>query len=139
MGNIGNTFKNGSVSIPGRARKVWREIQDVYPSGGVITVDSAWLNAGVIPAGTPVAFDQTNKTITAFSDNAITTASDVSSLGINGYLQEDVYLEGATSSSDIVATGTVVYRGEIYEYMFSAEVATALKGLKSVPGVVFVR
>ena len=139
MGNIGNTFKGGSVSGLNRARKVWREIQDVYPSGGVIEIDAGWLALGVVPAGTPVSFDMSTKAITAYSDSTLSSTADLTTLNINGYLQEDVYLEGATSASDIVATGTVVYRGEIYEYMFAAATAAKLKALTTVPGVVFVQ
>lgn len=139
MGNIGNTFKGGSVTGLKRARKVWREIHDVYPGGGVITVTADWISKGVIPAGTPVTFNTSTKAITAYSDATLASTDDLSTLGINGYLQEDAYLDGVTSASDIVATGTVVYRGEIYEYMFSTAIATKLKALTTVPGVVFVQ
>jgi len=119
MGTIGNTFDVKSVKY-GHARKVWREITDIYPAGGVISNVADWVDAGKIPAGTPVKYDLSGKTIEALTD-ANVTSSD----GINGFLQEDVVIASAST----VATGTVVYGGEIYGYMFADAVLTALGGV----------
>lgn len=134
MGTIGNTYDQKSVNY-GHARKVWREIRHRYPAGGTISNVADFVDAGKIPAGTPVTFDAAEKTITAYTDAQITGADDVAALGINGYLQEDAPITDANT----VATGTVVYAGEIYEYMFDEAVVTALKTLTTVPQIVWVQ
>ena len=134
MGNIGNTFKMGSLTLPGRAKKVWREIRHQYPAGGKIANVSDWSSAGLIPAGTPCKYDSSAKTVTAYKDATITGTADASALaalGINGYTQEDIYLDGAT-----IATATVIYDGEIYDYFFSSAMLAKIVGL--VPQVIFV-
>lgn len=140
MNAIGNTFHSKDISY-GHARKVWREIRNQYPSGGVIDATSAteFLPSGKIPAGTPVKFDMATKTIYVYSDSAISNAQDKSTLGINGLLQEDVYFDEVTNPAALVCTGTVVYDGEIYEYMLKATTVTALKGLTTIPMIVFVQ
>lgn len=123
MGTIGNTFDVKSVKY-GHARKVWREITDIYPAGGVISNIADWTDAGLIPAGTPVKYDISAKTIEAYTDTDL-SGSDVATLGINGFLQEDVVVASAST----VGTGTVVYGGEIYGYMFAEATLTALGGV----------
>lgn len=132
-GLIGNTFDKKSFEY-GHARKVWRSISSVYPGGGVIQNVSDFSEKGKIPSGSPVKFDPKTKQITVIKDDAIKGAEAVAALGINGYLQEDVYI----TSEKTVATGTVVYAGEIYEYMFEDDVVNKLK-LANVPMVVWVR
>lgn len=142
-GLIGNTFDKKSFKY-GHARKVWRSISSVYPGGGVIQNVSDFSEKGKIPSGSPVKFDPKTKQITVILDSAIkaavevpetkTEAEAVAELGINGYLQEDVYI----TSEKTVATGTVVYAGEIYEYMFEDEVVKKLK-LANVPMIVWVQ
>lgn len=129
MFETGNTFKSDSFGF-GHARKVWREIHDIYPAGGKFATTAGF--TGKIPAGTPVKFDMAAKTITPITNTAITSASDVSALGINGFLQEDVVL-----AEDAQYTGTVVYRGELYSFMLGDGVPAKLAGV--VPGVVFVQ
>ena len=123
MGTIGNSFDVKSVKY-GHARKVWREITDIYPAGGVISNIADWVEVGKIPAGTPVKYDISNKKIEALTDTDI-AAGDVATLGINGFLQEDIVV----ASSSTVGTGTVVYGGEIYGYMFADATLTALGGV----------
>lgn len=146
MNAIGNTFKHGTISGLGHARKVWREIRNQYPSGGVIGDITGWIAFGKIPAGTPVKFDMSNKSIVAYTDSALVTASGdsdpaaaLAALGINGLLQEDVYLEGAQNQDDVIPTGTVVYDGEIYEYMLDSDTVAALKSINTIPMIVFVQ
>lgn len=134
-GIIGNTFDKKSFEY-GHARKVWRSISSVYPGGGVIQNVSDFSEKGKIPSGSPVKFDMKTHQITVIKDDEIKAAEAeaVAALGINGYLQEDVYI----TSKDTVATGTVVYAGEIYEYMFEDEVVKKLK-LANVPMIVWVQ
>ncbi len=70
MGYFGNTFGSQSVSA-GHARKVWREVKDQFPVGGVVTNLSDWLtnSAGKIPAGTPCRWynDGGAKKVTCFT------------------------------------------------------------------------
>lgn len=129
MFETGNTFKSGSMKF-GHARKVWREIHDIYPGGGRFATTAGFTEK--IPAGTPVKLDMAAKTITPFTDTDVTSAADVKTLGINGFLQEDVVL-----ASSAKYTGTVVYRGELYSFMLGEGVAEKLAGI--VPGVVFVQ
>ena len=135
--DLGNTFDTTTVTY-GHARKVWREIRHQYPAGGTISNVSAWSSAGKIPSGTPCKYDAANKTITAYPDATVSGAADaaaVVALGINGYLQEDVVIK----SNSTVGTGTVIYAGEIYEYMFASAVLEKLKLNTLTPMIVFVQ
>ena len=137
--DIGNKFENKTVSY-GHARKVWREIRHVYPAGGVISNVAAWRSASkdIIPAGTPCKIDMANSTITCYLDSAVSGTADaaaLAALGINGLLLEDVNISG---SNPIVATGTVVYEGEIYSYMLASAVLAKLVTLTTMPGIVYV-
>lgn len=129
----GNSFDAGTIGF-GHARKVWREIRAVYPGGGTVGNVSDFAEAGKIPAGTPVKFDPSEKTITAYTAEQV-KASDADTLGINAYLQEDAVIADANT----VATGTAVYSGEIYEYMFDADVAAILKAGTLTPQIVWVQ
>lgn len=132
----GNTFDVKTTTY-GHAAKVWRSVRHVFPAGGVIENVSDFVAAGKIPAGTPVKYYINNdgeKAIVAYKDSDITGAQTLSTLGINGYLQEDAVI----TDSNTIATGTVVYAGELYEHMFAAAVVTALKGLTTVPQIVWV-
>ena len=88
---MGNTFDVNTVKY-GHARKVWREIRHRYPGGGMVSNISDWVAVGKIPAGTAVKFDLSGKTFKAYTDEQIKAAeSDITTLGINGYLQEDAW------------------------------------------------
>lgn len=133
--NQGNTFDKRTVQY-GHARKVWREVFKVEPGGGTISNVADWVSAGIIPPGTPVKFDNEDKTIEAFTDAEVAAATaDPSTLGINGMLKEEVHI----TSANTVATGTVVYEGEIYEYMIKAETLAELKKLSTIGGIKFVQ
>ena len=134
MGTMGNTFDRESLKY-GHARKVWREIRHRYPAGGTIKNISDFVAMGKVPGGTPVKYDASTNEITAITDAQIKAAEDVTTLGINGYLQEDARIKDANT----IATGTVIYAGEIYEYMFDAEVAAKLKALATLPQIVWVQ
>lgn len=129
----GNTFDTTSFKV-GHASKVWREIRHRFPAGGVISNVSDWVATGKIPSGTPVKYDGAAKTLKAYTDAQIKGASDMATLGINAYLQEDAYITDANT----IATGTAIYAGEIYEHMFDAAVVTKLKTLTTVPQIVWV-
>lgn len=133
--SIGNTFQNGTVAVPGKARKVWREIRHQYPAGGNVVNMRAWYG-GIIPAGTPCKYDRETKEVTCYIGSAIIGASDVSALGINGFTQEDIDCRAINASATGVATATVVYDGEIYDYFFTLPVLRQLEGV--VPQVIFV-
>lgn len=137
MSVTGNTYDKKTVSY-GHARKVWRSIRHVYPAGGMIQNVSDFKTSKKIPAGSPVKFDMSTKKITVILDSAITGAEDadgVNALGINGFLQEDV----PVTDENTKASGTVVYAGELYEYMFASGVPAKLKLLTSVPQIVWVQ
>lgn len=131
MGTIGNTYDVNKTKI-GHARKVWRSVRHVYPAGAKITNIADFVALGKIPAGTPVKFGANE--VVAYTDAQISGAEDATALGINGYMQEDCFIkDGAT-----VGTCTVVYAGEIYEYMFDEAIAEILKGL-NVAQIVWVK
>lgn len=142
MGNIGNTFANENFSV-GRAKKVWRELHDIYPSGGVLANLADWGPDAdgnrLIPAGTPVCFKINEKVLYAYNSETynhhLGEGENPDPNVINGYLQEDIYIP-ASAASTAVATGTVVYRGEMYGTALYEYSLSALK--KVVPGVVFV-
>ena len=134
-GNNGNTFDVNTVKY-GHARKVWREIRHRYPGGGMVSNISDWTSAGKIPAGTAVKFDLSNKTLKAYTDEQIKAATaDITTLGINGYLQEDILV----TSENTKASGTVVYAGELYQYMFDEEVIAILQKITTLPQIVWVQ
>ncbi|MBR1725790.1 MAG: hypothetical protein IJ724_03940 [Muribaculaceae bacterium] len=130
---MGNTFQSGSVAVPGRARKVWREIRHQWPAGGKVKNIEDWFGA-IIPAGTPCKYDGATKEVTCYTDTAVTGAADITTLGINGYTQEDIDCRAISA----VATATVIYDGEIYDYFFSAAVLAKLKTVTTCPQVIFV-
>lgn len=135
MGTMGNTFDVNTVKY-GHARKVWREIRHRYPGGGTVSDITDWTKGGKIPAGTAVKFDLSTKTIKAYTDEQIKAATaDISTLGINGYLQEDILV----ASENTKASGTVVYAGEIYQYMFDEEVVAILQKITTLPQIVWVQ
>ena len=129
----GNTFDVKTVKY-GHSTKVWREIRHRYPAGGTIENVSDWVSVGKIPAGTPVKYDKNAKTLKAYTDQQIKGASDISTLGINAYLQEDAFI----TSGSTIATGTAVYAGELYDYMFDAEVLTKLQNITTTQQIVWV-
>ena len=107
---MGNTFDVNTVKY-GHARKVWREIRHRYPGGGMVSNISDWV--AQIKAA----------------------ESDITTLGINGYLQEDILV----ASGNTKASGTVVYAGEIYQYMFDEEVVAILQKITTLPQIVWVQ
>ena len=133
MANYGNTFDARTVSY-GHARKVFREIRHRFPAGGTCSNISDWTDDGKIPSGTPVAFDNSTNTFQAFTDAQI-TVSDADTLGINGFLQEDILV----ADENTVGTGTVIYGAEIYEFMYADEVLTILQASTKLPQIVWVR
>lgn len=134
MGTMGNTFDVNTVKY-GHARKVWREIRHRYPGGGIVSNISDWATVGKIPAGTAVKFDLSGKTFIAYTDAKIKAATDITTLGINGYLQEDILV----ASGNTKASGTVVYAGEIYQYMFDGKVVAILQKITTLPQIVWVQ
>lgn len=135
MGTMGNTFDVNTVKY-GHARKVWREIRHRYPGGGMVSNISEWVAVGKIPAGTPVKFDLSDKkTFTAYTDKQIKDAENITTLGINGYLQEDILV----ASDNTQASGTVVYAGEIYQHMFDKDVVAILQKITTLPQIVWVQ
>lgn len=120
--SIGNSFSDGSHVVSKGAVRVWREIRHQYPAGGTIKNFSDFAAMGKVPAGTPVTFDQEKKEITALTDAVVKAGNVV----VDGFTQEDAYLNANTS----VATATVIYEGELYSYMYEADVLAALKPLK---------
>lgn len=129
MGTIGNTFDQATLKY-GHARKVWRSIKAVFPVGGIISNIADWVEAGIIPAGTPAIWDAKEKTVKCLTDAQATADAT----GVNGYIQEDIVVKDANT----IGTATVVYAGEIYEYMFDEAVATALKAVTTTPQIVWV-
>ena len=133
---IGNTFGSETFKIENGQKRVWREIRHRYPSGGTFSADTLTANAGkVIPAGSPVTFDQSKKEIT------LVTGTEETAAVIDGFTQEDVWVKDGT----VAATATVIYAGEIYEPVLLAAVLgkneTALAAVKkaSPAGIVFVK
>lgn len=138
MGNfskpsIGNSFSNGSHSLNKPAVRVWREIRHRFPGGGTIANMNDFKSLGKVPAGTPVTFDMSTKTITALTDAVVKAATAEAPVVINGYTQEDAHIDANTT----VVTATVVYDGELYEYMYDEDVLANLKKF-SPASIVFV-
>lgn len=133
---IGNTYGTETVEWANGQKRVWREIRHRLPAGGTFSASAISQNKGkVIPAGTPVTFDQATKTLT------IVTGKEGTAAVIDGFTQEDVYIKDATS----YASATVIYDGEIYEPVLKAAVlggdASALSAVKKAApaGIQFVQ
>lgn len=136
---MGNTFGSKTVSV-GHARKVWREVKDQFPAGGVVTNISDWVSGGVgkIPAGTFCKwYDDTasgGKKVVCYTKAQILAAGSISTLGINGATLYDIDIE----TGDTVGTATVVYAGEMYSYMVDASVLSAVKDIAALSEIKFV-
>ncbi len=128
--DLGGTFNSRSQSW-GHARKIWREQREVLPAGGIISNVADFVEAGVIPSGSPVVFDDGAKTITVVTDEQITAAEDINTLGINGFLKEDRPVENANT----IATGTVVVDGDLYGFMFPDAILAKLKNMNQKNGM----
>lgn len=142
----GNTFDTQSFSV-GHARKVWRRIEEQLPGGFLIKNISDFVTAGLIRSGMAIvkdtASDADDKDIKVLPWATIKTAitgdspAGIDSLGIIGFLQEDV----PVTSANTVATGNVIVKGEIYGYMLgdtqadATAIAAAVKGMTQKNGL----
>lgn len=135
---MGNTFGSQTVSV-GHARKVWREVKDQFPAGGVVANLSDWLTGGVgkIPAGTFCKWEDATeggKKVTCYTPAQIKAAGNVSTLGINGATLYDIDIE----AGETVGTATVIYAGEYYSYMVDADVLAKVKDIAALSEIKFV-
>ena len=137
----GNTFDTQSVGA-GHSRKVWRRIEEQLPGGFLIKNVSDFVSAGLIRSGMAIVKDDTQgadeKDIKVLSWATVKAAvGNIDSLGIIGFLQEDVPVLSAST----VATGNVIVKGEIYGYMLgdnqsdAASIAAAIKGMTQKNGL----
>lgn len=139
MGRMGNTFGSKSVGT-GHARKVWREVKDQFPAGGVVVNLSDWLSGGVgkIPAGTFCKWEDAGanggKKVTCYTAAQIKAAGSISTLGINGATLYDIDIE----AGDTIGTATVVYAGEYYSYMVDSDVLAKVKDIPALCEIKFV-
>lgn len=124
----GNTYNTREVKFS-HARKVWREIRQMYPAGGRVVNIEDWVEKKVIPAGTLALLEENangGKEITCYTPEQ--ASSDLEGEHF-GFTDRDLpIIDGNT-----VGTITVVYDGEIYKYMLDEKVAAAARVL--VPGV----
>lgn len=134
---IGNTYGSETFEISNGQKRIWREIRHRFPSGGTFDAATLTQNKGkVIPAGSPVKFDQSKKELTL-----VTGKEGEGSVVIDGFTQEDVYVKDGVTA----ATATVIYDGEIYEPVLKAAVlnkdAAALAAVKKAApaGIKFVQ
>lgn len=139
----GNTFDSQSFSV-GHARKVWRRIEEQLPGGFMIKNISDFVSAGLIRSGmaivkdaTPGADEKDVKVLTWAQLKAGISGSGIDSLGIIGFLQEDV----PVTSASTIGTANVIVKGEIYDYMLgdtqedAAIIAPAVKGMTQKNGL----
>lgn len=130
----GNTFDVQSFSV-GHARKVWRRIEEQLPGGFMIKNVSDFVSDGLIRSGMAVVKDTASgadeKDIKVLKWSDITGAQSIDSLGIIGFLQEDV----PVLSAQTIATGNVIVKGEIYGYMLGDVPATATAVAAAVKGM----
>ena len=131
--SIGNSFNTKSFSF-GHARKVWRSVRAVFPGGGVVENIADWKDKDVIPSGRPCKFDSKEKKITVYTTAQVEAATAEKPIEINGYIEEDIRIV----DDKTIGTATVVYSGEIYEFMFSDEEAAVLKSVATTPQIVWV-
>jgi hypothetical protein len=129
----------------GHARKVWRRIEEQLPGGHMIKNVEDFVSAGLIRSGMAIIKDTASgadekdiKVLTwAQLKAAISGEGGIDSLGIIGFLQEDA----PVLSAQTIATGTVIVKGEIYDYMLgdnledAAIIAEAIKGMTQKNGL----
>ena len=139
----GNTFDSQSFSV-GHARKVWRRIEEQLPGGFMIKNISDFVSAGLIRSGMAIVKDATQgadekdvKVLTWAQLKAGISGSGIDSLGIIGFLREDV----PVTSASTIGTANVIVKGEIYDYMLgdtpedAAIIAPAVKGMTQKNGL----
>ena len=140
----GNTFDKQSFGM-GHARKVWRRIEEQLPGGFMIKNVSDFVSDGLIRSGMAIVKDTAQgadekdiKVLTwAQLKTAIAGEGGIDSLGIIGFLQEDVPVLSAST----IATGNVIVKGEIYGYMLgdtqadAAAIAAGVKGMTQKNGL----
>lgn len=140
----GNTFDAQSFAV-GHSRKVWRRIEEQLPGGHMIKNVSDFVTDGLIRSGMAIVKDASNgadakdiKVLTwAQLLAGIAGEGGIDSLGIIGFLQEDV----PVLSANTIATGNVIVKGEIYGYMLgdtqanAATIAAAVKGMAQKNGM----
>jgi hypothetical protein len=140
----GNTFDTQSFGV-GHARKVWRRIEEQLPGGHMIKNVEDFVSAGLIRSGMAIIKDTASgadekdiKVLTwAQLKAAISGEGGIDSLGIIGFLQEDV----PVLSAQTIATGNVIVKGEIYGYMLgdtqadAAAIAAGVKGMTQKNGL----
>ena len=136
---MGNTFGKQSVGV-GHARKVWREVKDQFPVGGVVTNLTDWVTngKGKIPSGTfckwEDAGNEGGKKVTCYTKAQILAAGSIATLGINGATLYDIDIE----NGDVIGTATVIYAGEYYSYMVDAGVLAKVKDIQALSEIKFV-
>ena len=139
----GNTFDSQSFAV-GHARKVWRRIEEQLAGGFMIKNVSDFVTAGLIRSGMAIVKDTTQgaddkdiKVLTWAQVKSAISGSGIDSLGIIGFLQEDVPVINAST----FATGNVIVKGEIYGYMLgdsqsdAATISAAVKGMTQKNGL----
>lgn len=126
MGSF-NTFGGTTTTYSG-GKNVWHEIKAAYPVGGIVSLSSYSVGT-VIPAGSMCILNQVTHAIT------IVAASDTENLEkVNGLLQNDIYVDQAAKGTTGVATGSVVYAGEIYVDRLAEDIPAAV--LANLPMIV---
>ena len=120
-GTLGNVFGRTEESFSS-GKNIWHEVKGAYPCGGTIS-NIADFKEQVIPAGSMCQFDQVANTIKIIKASEIKLTSGGGSVEpntIKGLLYNDVH-----APSDIatpVATGSVVFAGEIYADRLAEEI-----------------
>lgn len=125
--SLGNVFGATSEEVLKGGKNIWHKVNGVYPVGGVISsADCTAKAGGVITAGTPVQFDETDGTITV----AGTTAENV-----RGLLYHDVAIPADYAKmTNAACTGAVVYDGVIYQDRVEGLTDEILKALPNIIG-----
>jgi len=127
--NTGNLFKARTFTA-GHSRKVWRRINATLPGGHRISNLAEWTSDGIIPPGTPLALDDTDK-------NAVKAlhASDLTADGASVVLAGLSDREVTDFKPGDTATCAVVTDGEIYGWMLEDGVGDYLKAAEQKNGL----
>ena len=139
----GNTFDSHEFKV-GHAKKVWRRIEEQLPGGFMVKNISDFVSAGLIRSGMAIVPDSTVgadakdvKVLTWAQLKSAISGAGIDSLGIIGFLQEDI----PVSSAATIGTANVIVKGEIYGYMLgdnqsdAASIAAAIKGMTQKNGL----
>lgn len=117
MKNYGNSLVNKKEEIQLSVEAIWPKVDEFYPVGGYVAVDSTNTVGKLIPAGTPVA-------VTKVGEVTLNSTSPI------GLTYQDAYV------GENGATVDIVVKGQFNESLSNATITSTQKG--KLAGITFI-